>query len=229
MTSEFLEAIATEYHKGRRLYIGTTNIDTGQLVVWDMGAIAASDHPDKLQRYRDIIYASCAAPIIFPPQFFDVEVEGKTYSQMHVDGGVYSNVFLVDLSIAWVNSFQKKLKKDRRFSTNLYLIANRKYRSRHHYTETPLKTLPIIGAYLDIQNDLLFDRSVQRIYQRSKESGIKFHMATIPETSEHIKSMIDFIPKEMRGVYDIGYNGALKGYPWKTEVRWNEYDLQSTK
>jgi hypothetical protein len=226
---QFLAEIAREYNKGRRLYIGTTNIDTGQLVVWDMGAIAASNHPDKLQHYRDIIYASCAAPILFPPQFFEVEIEGKVYAQMHVDGGVYANAFLADLSISWVNALQNKLKQFKPFSTNLFLIANRKYRVRHHYNATPLKTLPILESYLEIQSDLLFDRSVQRIYQRSQTNGINFNMATIPKYSDHIKSMIDFVPSEMRGIYDIAYKNALTGYPWKTQIRWNEYDLQSSK
>ena len=54
-------------------------------------------------------------------------------------------------------------------------------------------------------------------------------MTTIPKYSDHIKSMIDFIPSEMRGIYDIAYKNALTGYPWKTQVRWNEYDLQSSK
>ena len=109
------------------------------------------------------------------------------------------------------------------------MIANRKYRTRHYYDAVPLKIIPIVKSYLDIQNDLLFDRSVQRIYQRSKERSINFHMATIPEYSEHIQSMMDFVPSEMRGLYDLAYKKALTGYPWKTEIKWNEYDLQSSQ
>ena len=40
---ELLNRLAAEHAKGRRLYVGTTNIDTGQLTVWDMGAIASSN------------------------------------------------------------------------------------------------------------------------------------------------------------------------------------------
>ena len=37
-----------EHLRGRRLLIGTTNLDAQRLVIWDMGAIAASGHPKAL-------------------------------------------------------------------------------------------------------------------------------------------------------------------------------------
>ena len=70
-----LKRVAAAHAKGRRLYIGTTNIDTGQLIVWDMGAIASSSRSDKYQRFSDIIYASSAMPIFLPPQYISVDVE----------------------------------------------------------------------------------------------------------------------------------------------------------
>jgi hypothetical protein len=41
-----IQAIAAEHNKGRRLLIGTMQLDAQRLVIWDMGAIAASGHPD---------------------------------------------------------------------------------------------------------------------------------------------------------------------------------------
>ncbi|HEY3788014.1 MAG TPA: patatin-like phospholipase family protein, partial [Urbifossiella sp.] len=41
-----MEKIAAEHRKGRRLYVGTTNLDTRRLVVWDMGAIACRPSPE---------------------------------------------------------------------------------------------------------------------------------------------------------------------------------------
>jgi predicted acylesterase/phospholipase RssA len=37
-----------------------------------MGAIAASGHPAALQLFRDVIRASAAIPIAFPPVFIKV-------------------------------------------------------------------------------------------------------------------------------------------------------------
>ena len=41
-----IQAIAAEHNRGRRLFIGTTQLDAQRQVIWDMGAIAASGHPD---------------------------------------------------------------------------------------------------------------------------------------------------------------------------------------
>lgn len=228
ITEALLDEVAAEHQKGRRLYIGSTNLDTGQLVVWDMGAIASSRRKDKVQRYRDIIYASSAVPVIFPPQFFNVPVEGKDYSQMHVDGGVYSNIFMIGLFTDWVEELHVKLNQDKKIETNLYMIANRKYRERHFYDPVPLKVSTILNSFITVEMDLLFDRSVSRIYQSTQEKGINFHMATIPQNSDHIKSMLEFVPDEMREVYDLSYENAVNGYNWKTEIKWNEYDLHKT-
>ena len=44
-TPEILQRIADVHRQGRRLYVGTTNLDTKKLVVWDLGAIAARNTP----------------------------------------------------------------------------------------------------------------------------------------------------------------------------------------
>jgi predicted acylesterase/phospholipase RssA len=229
INKQFLDEIATEHKKGRRLYIGSTNLDTGQLVVWDMGAIASSDRDDKVQRYRDIIYASSAVPIIFPPHFFEIDIEGEKYYQMHVDGGVYSNVFMIGMFINWVHELQVTEAENNNIKSNLYIIANKKYRERHHYNPVPLRVRSVLNSFISVEMDLLFDRSVSRIYHSAKEKGVNFFMASIPQNSDHIKSTMDFVPSEMREVYKLGYENALTGYSWQTEIKWNEYDLQIGK
>jgi hypothetical protein len=69
ITKEKLAAIAKEYARGRRLYIGTTNLDA------------------------KIILASSAFPGVFPPVCFDVEAAGEKYDEMYVDGGVITGMF----------------------------------------------------------------------------------------------------------------------------------------
>ena len=224
---EFLTRIAAEHKKGRRLYMGTTNLDTGQLVVWDMGAIAASNRPDKAQRYRDIIYASSAMPILFPPQFIDVEVDEHIYYQMHVDGGLYSNVFMIGLFVNWGKVLELNTKEISSFKPNLYVIANRKYRQRHAYSPVPLESDEVIGSLLLVATDLLFDRTLYRLYESVKKRNIKFHMATIPNESNLIESAMDFIPEEMQALFDLAYQQAVSSYPWKTSVELREYDRNS--
>ncbi|MES1213313.1 MAG: patatin-like phospholipase family protein, partial [Singulisphaera sp.] len=60
VTPQILCEVAAAHAQGRRLYIGSTNVDTGRLVIWDMGAIAARGTPEALTLYRQIILASAS-------------------------------------------------------------------------------------------------------------------------------------------------------------------------
>ena len=89
-----MDRLAAEHRKGRRLYIGTTNLDTRRLVIWDMGAIASLPSPDGCRLFRDVILASCSVPGMLPPVMFNVEVDGRPATEMHADGGVASQIFV---------------------------------------------------------------------------------------------------------------------------------------
>jgi predicted acylesterase/phospholipase RssA len=72
LNDEFLKEVAAEHMKGRRLLIGTTNLDAQRPVIWDMGKIALSGHPEALDLFRKILVASAAIPAVFPPGFVEV-------------------------------------------------------------------------------------------------------------------------------------------------------------
>ena len=72
ITEKILDEVAIEHKKGRRLYVATTNLDAGELVVWDMGLIAsggAAGRADRIQFFQKILRASAAIPVFFPPVF----------------------------------------------------------------------------------------------------------------------------------------------------------------
>ena len=92
--TEFLRKIADAHGRGRRLYIGTVDLDAQQFVVWNMGLIAVSGRPEAPELFRKVMLASASVPIAFPPVFFDVEAGGQRYDEMHVDGAVAARVFL---------------------------------------------------------------------------------------------------------------------------------------
>lgn len=98
VTPAFLDLIAAEQKKGRRLYIASTDLDEGESVVWDMGGLAASDLPDKRDRFIDAMLASASVPGVFPPVFITDGRGGPPH--MHVDGGVKSSILLRDFMIA---------------------------------------------------------------------------------------------------------------------------------
>jgi hypothetical protein len=62
---KLLRRVAQEYMRGRMLLVGTTNLDAQRPVVWNMGEIARSGHPDALELFRKVILASAAIPGAF--------------------------------------------------------------------------------------------------------------------------------------------------------------------
>ncbi len=92
--AELIEEITREYAKGRRLLIGTTNLDAKRPVIWNIGAIAAVGTDESAQLIRDVILASASIPGMFPPVRITVRIGDEEYDELHVDGGVSSQVFL---------------------------------------------------------------------------------------------------------------------------------------
>ena len=107
ITADVVEAIGEEHKKGRRLFVGTVNIDAGRSVIWNLGAIANSDRPDKIELLHKVLRASASIPVAFPPVIFTVEKNGKNYEEIHVDGGTGSQVFVYPAAINWKLITQK--------------------------------------------------------------------------------------------------------------------------
>ena len=78
ISDEIIDAIAVAHNNGQRLLIGTTNFDAQRAVIWSMGTVANSKHPDAYDLFRNILVASAAIPILFPPTFIEVEAEGRS-------------------------------------------------------------------------------------------------------------------------------------------------------
>jgi len=223
---KFLAKVAEEHKKGRRLYVGTTNIDTGQLTVWDMGAIAASSHEDKYERFSNIIYASTAMPVYLPPQYMYIDKGDTRYYQMHMDGGIYSQVFMIGLLTNWEETLSLGNDANTDFDTTLYTIANRKYRQRDIYKPVEQKAFSIIEAYVLTEMDLLFDRSMYRLYKNCKAKNIAFKMAAIPEKMDNIvKDPTEFEPENLVKLYSLAHKLGRDGIVWKEEITLDAYDL----
>jgi len=219
ITADLLEKVAQQYKKGRRLYVGTTNIDTGHLVVWDMTAIASSSNKNKLQLYRDIIYASSAMPGVFDPQYFEINYRGQKYYQLHIDGGMNSYVFMVGLFEDWNKILHLKNKLD----VSIYVLANRQY--RYKKPTKPLKddsALSILIGVSENSMDLLFDRSVYRLYTACQENGYRFYYTGIDDNVTLKAMPHQFYKDEMQRLFDEGFKKGSTKIDWQRKIDFNE-------
>lgn len=208
VTDEMMRDIAREYGRGRLLLVGTTNLDAGRGVVWNIGAIAASGDPRALDLIHSVLLASAAIPGAFPPIMIDVQADGRAYQEMHVDGGVRAQVFLYPPSFDLRSrAASEALQRDR----VAYVIRNA--RLDPTWESVPRRTLPIAGRAISslIQTQGFGD--LFRIYQLAQRDGVDFNLAFIPAAFQD-KPREEFDPVYMSKLFDAGHAAARCGYPW---------------
>jgi hypothetical protein len=199
-----LEAIAAEYRKGRRFYVGTSDLDAGRAVVWDMGAIAASGHPDALNLFRKVLLASASIPVAFPPVYFDVEAGGKYFDEMHADGGVMTQMFGA--------MFLSRLMGMARASEGrLYFVRNAQLRP--DWKAVQPKLVSIAGRTVSTLIDTQGFGDLYRAYLIAQANKLDFNLAAVPSDFE-VPREGEFDPAFMRALFDQGYQQARGGFPW---------------
>ncbi|MEZ5875198.1 MAG: patatin-like phospholipase family protein [Hyphomicrobiales bacterium] len=205
----FLEEVAAEHRKGRRLLIGTTHLDAERPVIWDMGAIATSGRPEALDLFRKVLLSSAAIPAVFPPGFIKVSADGADYEEMHVDGGATREVFLVPTQfMASKIDGRLGIRPVRR----AYIIRNG--RVAPEYKAVKARSLSIAGRAV---SSLIKSQGVgdlNELYAFAKRNGIDYNVAYIPGDFPDTSTQA-FDPVYMSKLYDVGYNLAAAGYPWK--------------
>lgn len=209
ITQDLVEAVAREHQRGRRLFVGTLNLDAARSVIWNIGAIAASDYSDKLGLIQDILRASASIPVAFPPVIINVEVDEKSYDEMHVDGGTGSQVFVYPASVDW-RKITKKLKIIG--TPKIYVIRNSFLEP--DYRGVKRKIFPIATRSID---SLIRTQGIGDLYQihsLCRRDGNSFNLAYIPSTFKYLP-VEPFDPIYMGKLYKLGYEMAKKGYPWK--------------
>jgi predicted patatin/cPLA2 family phospholipase len=200
-----LDAIAREYDKGRMLLIGTTDLDGQRPVIWNIGALAASRHPKALDLFRRILRASTAIPGAFQPVLIDVEIDGRKFQEMHVDGGAIAQLFL------YPPSFEVGQLGER--ARHAYIIRNARVDAKHSETEPRTINIAVraVGTMLTASgnNDLLLT------YFVSRRDGVDYNLAFIGSDFAGARSG-EFEPAYMQALYDYGYrHGALGGLWYK--------------
>ena len=208
---EMMRRIAEEHDKGRLLLIATTNLDAQRPIVWNIGKIAKSSHPDALNLFHAVLVASAAIPGAFPPVMIDVEANGEPYQEMHVDGGAISQVFLYPPSLN-IEEIAEQYDVAERRKRELYLIRNARLDPEWGNIERRIFTIAGRAISSLIQSQGLGD--LYRIYLAAERDDIDYNLAHIPESFEAEREE-EFDTVYMNKLFDVGYAMALEGYPWE--------------
>ena len=205
---EFMRAIAAEYRRGRFLLIGTTNLDAGRPVTWNIGAIASSGRPGALELIREVILASASIPVAFPPVMIDVEFDGRVYDEMHTDGGVSRQAFIFYL--ASTEDLFRNLGAVG--EPHVYIIRNSKLEPTWQTIDRRAIDIAARSASSIVHTQGTGD--LYREFLGAHKFGFDFNLAYVPASFDvESKELLDL--EYMRALYKLGYEMSIEGYQWQ--------------
>jgi hypothetical protein len=210
MDDQVIRDVAIEHAKGRRLYIQTVNLDAQRPVIWDMGAIASIGHPDADKLFRQVIIASASIPGAFPPQYIHVRAGGRNFDEMHVDGGVVSQMLMSTLPIDFV-ALRKEM-TTQPAPPRVYVLRNGVIRPE--WGAISPKLFPIVGRAIATIVKAQGTTELKLMYHEAKAAGIEFYLSYIPD--DYTRRVNDeFDMSEMRRMFEIGKKRGRSGTAWR--------------
>lgn len=198
---EFMCDLRAGYAEGRRLYVGTGEVLTNRVAVWDLGAIASSGRPDARDLIIKILTATACPPGVVQPIEIDVEVNGVHFKEMHCDAGNILQAF-----VRTPNGIPPG-------STFWVLSAGKYYRDP--LTEEPRIMSLVAGA---VSNSLyaLFRADLMKLYGLCAATRSEFRLIALPQDFKVTASAFKFDPNELVRLYWTGYQMTAGGSPWRT-------------
>ncbi len=202
MTDDLIDRIGREHVRGRRLFVGTANLDAQRMVIWNMGAIAASDAAGRYALFRKVLLASSAIPAFFTPVMIRTEAGGREIQEMHVDGGTTAQILTLP---------DEAITGDRPIGgarpLHLYLIVNNKLNGEFHMVNP--RTIPIASRSISLNLRSAMAGTVGLSYLYAKAHGIDFNLSFIDK---------DY-PGEQRKPFNNTYMRDLYAYGLKLGQR----------
>lgn len=204
-----LAAIAAEHNRGRRLLVVTTNLDAQRAVVWNMGAIAASGQPYALPLFWDVLTASASIPGVFESTRITVSANGRLFDELHVDGGVTTNVFTLPEAML-ANAGEKKYAPGR-----IYVLMNERLAPEFEVVESGLTT--VVARSLETLIKAHSRTTVLASQEFAKTTGTDFNLTYI-EKGFRPPMRPSFETSYMRAAFAYGYERAATGHLWRKTI-----------
>jgi len=202
VTAKLLSEIATEYERGRRLFVATTNLDTGRRVIWNMGAIAARGDERALKLFRDILLASCSIPGFFSPVAIEVEANGRRFQEMHNDGTLTAPFFVVPESMLAASSNSAPP------IPALYVVVNSKLDPEFKMADADISG--VLGRSISVALTAALRAQVSLLRVGTQRHAIPLRVAYIDPSFNH-PSRGPFDGKYMQALYEFAVEAGKKG------------------
>ena len=188
----FIEQVAREHANGRNLYVGSTDVTAGRVAIWDLGAIAASARPDRVQRFQDAILASIAVPVAMPVRYIETGQPG-TYA-MHVDGSFLAPIFMSTL----IRNF-----KQVPGNFDVYVVVNNRLKRPQPLELMTPRLVNLIPRLFYLVHTSQFERTMDILLLQSKIHHFTVRVLAIPE-NENLKFSLNFSGQEITDLFRLG-------------------------
>lgn len=209
VTDDLLTAVAAEHAKGRRLLVATTNLDTQQFIVWDMGAIATQGGASAKALFTQVLIASASVPGVYPPTLIPVESGARQFEEMHVDGQTVRAFFAIPSRLLLASHSVGALDR-----ADYYVVING--RLDNLFQVTPLSTLPIIGRSFDTAARASVRQTVLSTAEFCKQRGCRLLVSSLPKSERD--DPLDFSAAHINSLFRAGQGAMSAGAAWRSDV-----------
>lgn len=206
-TFELMRAIAREHANGRRLLVATTNLDTQQSVIWDMGVIATRGDEDARLLFKKILVASASIPGVFPPVLLPgMTQDGQAIAEMHVDGGVNLPYLAIPEELMlWTSP------RADRGQGAIYIIVNGQ--TGRNTGTTPGRLTGILGRTYDSMSKASLRTHLAVTAGFARRNGLEMSFTAIPDNVQ--ASALSFDQASMTALFELGRLRGHDGSAWR--------------
>jgi predicted acylesterase/phospholipase RssA len=205
LSDELIQAVAREAASGRLLLVATTNVDTGETVIWDLGSIALNGGSRAKTLFRDVLVASASVPGMFPPVIIRVQDAEGDYSEAHVDGAA-TIPFLVPHTL-----LQPPRDAPNRSPTTVYVLVDGQLRQEP--MPTRLRFRAILSRSISADLTHMTKTTLELTATTAQQQGASLQYSAIPAAYPSPTSF-DFRASNMRSLFQYGHDCAYTGRLW---------------
>jgi predicted acylesterase/phospholipase RssA len=205
-TDALIQAVAREAATGRLLLVATTDVSTGEPVIWDLGSIAMNGGAGARALFRDVLVASASVPGLFPPVIIRVQEQQALYDEVHVDGTI-AVPFFVPLAFAEPSGDASDPSHD----TVVYVIVDG--RLSEQPAPIRLRARSILTRSVSAGLNHMLRTTLELTATDAELQGAQFEVAAIPVAYPQLDSF-DFSTQSMRSLFEFGYKCARAGRLW---------------
>ena len=208
VSDTMIEAVSREANRGRLLLVATTDVATGQPVLWDLGSIARNGGPSARTLFCDVLVASASVPGVFPPVIIRVHEDGGDREEAHVDGGATVPFFVPP-------AFVEAPSGASAHAAAVYVIIDGPLAEAARTTR--LTARGVLSRSIDAGLNHLLLTTLELTAATTQLRGATLRYSAVPAAYPDVDAL-DFRAATRRPLFDYAYNCAQEGRLW-AEIR----------